>query len=160
MRPAARPHAMFRRQRGATAVEFAILFPLFFVIMYAIVTYGMIFATQQSLTLAATEGARAALDYQLASTPAAAYAARANQACVVAKGLTTWLPVTPSCATNASGSTPTACSYDASMYCVQVTVTYPYSSNPLVPSIPLFTGPLPSTLTSQATVQINPANIL
>ena len=53
----------WRRQHGATAVEFALVFPLFFLIMYAIVTYGLIFAVQQGLTLAATEGARTALNY-------------------------------------------------------------------------------------------------
>ncbi|KLU20452.1 pilus assembly protein TadE, partial [Caballeronia mineralivorans PML1(12)] len=46
------------------AVEFAIVFPLFFLVFYAIVTYSMIFVAQQSLTLAASEGARAALRYQ------------------------------------------------------------------------------------------------
>jgi len=51
------------RERGATAVEFALVFPLFFLILYAIVTFGLIFAVQQSLTLAATEGARSALNY-------------------------------------------------------------------------------------------------
>lgn len=37
-----------RRQRGATAIEFAILFPMFFLILYGIITYGMIFAAQQA----------------------------------------------------------------------------------------------------------------
>lgn len=55
----AQPRA-WQRQRGATAVEFALVFPLFFLIFYAIVTFGLIFAVQQNLTLAATEGARAA----------------------------------------------------------------------------------------------------
>ena len=54
--------ARYRRQRGATAVEFAIIFPLFFVICYAIICFGMIFVIQQSLTFAASEGARAALN--------------------------------------------------------------------------------------------------
>lgn len=39
----AQPRA-WQRQRGATAVEFALVFPLFFLIFYAIVTFGLIFA--------------------------------------------------------------------------------------------------------------------
>ena len=51
-------------ERGTMAVEFAMVFPVFFLVFYAIVTYSMIFVAQQSLTLAASEGARAALRYQ------------------------------------------------------------------------------------------------
>lgn len=80
-----------RRQRGATAIEFAILFPMFFLILYGIITYGMIFAAQQSLTLAATEGARAALNYQVAQTQSAALGLRAAAACTAANNLTGWL---------------------------------------------------------------------
>ncbi len=50
-----------KKQQGAAAIEFAILFPIFFLIFYAIITYGLIFAAQQTLTLAAAEGARAAV---------------------------------------------------------------------------------------------------
>lgn len=53
-----------QRQRGNIAIEFAIVFLLFFFVFYAIVTYSLIFVAQQSLTLAAAEGARAALRFQ------------------------------------------------------------------------------------------------
>lgn len=147
-----------RWQRGATAVEFAILFPLFFLILYAIVTYGMIFAVQQSLTLAATEGARAALNYLPPASTTEAISdlieARAQAACTTAQGLLGWLSsaTLPLC-TNAP------CSYNNAMYCVQVKLTYPLS-NPLVPTIGLFNFILPSKLTGQAMVQINPENVI
>ncbi|KVD80896.1 pilus assembly protein TadE [Burkholderia sp. ABCPW 14] len=144
-----------RFQRGATAIEFAILFPVFFMVLYGIVTYGMIFAAQQSLTLAATEGARAALNYQVAQTQAAALSLRATAACTAASNLTGWL-TGATCSTSQNFT----CSYDSTMYCIQVTVTYPYASNPLVPTVALFNAVLPTTLTSQATVQINPTNII
>ena len=54
------------KQKGAAAIEFAIIFPIFFIIFYAVVTYGLIFAAQQTITLAAAEGARAAVRYQRA----------------------------------------------------------------------------------------------
>ena len=39
------------KKKGAAAIEFAIIFPIFFIIFYAVVTYGLIFAAQQTLTL-------------------------------------------------------------------------------------------------------------
>ncbi|KDB08831.1 TadE family protein [Burkholderia sp. lig30] len=146
-----------QRQRGATAVEFAMVFPLFFLIFYAIVTFGLIFAVQQNLTLAATEGARAALNYihEPSGSQAQALTDRANAARTVAQNFTKWLP-------NVSVPPPasSACSYDPSMYCVTVTVTYPYSQSPLIPALPLLGFVLPNTLASSATVQLNPANII
>lgn len=147
----------WRRQRGVTAVEFALVFPLFFMIFYAIVMFGMIFAIQQSLTLAATEGARAALNYVYESNGSATQALQDRGAAArkTAVGLTNWLPnvqVPP--------ATTGACSYDSTMYCVTVTVNYPYTQYPLVPAIPPLSLVVPGTLTSTATVQISPATIL
>lgn len=50
-----------RRQRGATAIEFALLFSIFLALFYAIVTYALLFLLQASFAHAATEGARAAI---------------------------------------------------------------------------------------------------
>ena len=50
-----------RRQRGAYAVEFALVFPLLFILIYALLTFGLIMTAQQSLNFAAESGARAAL---------------------------------------------------------------------------------------------------
>ncbi|HDR9585408.1 TPA: pilus assembly protein [Burkholderia stabilis] len=156
MKRQSRPRSR-RRQLGATAVEFALVFPLFFLILYAIVTFGLIFAVQQGLTLAATEGARTALNYvyEANGSGAKALTDRAAAAKATATGLTSWL-------SNVQIPTPVsgACSYDATMYCVTVTVTYPYQSYPLVPSLPLIGLVTPTQLTGTATVQINPATIL
>ncbi|TCW87176.1 pilus assembly protein TadE [Burkholderia sp. SRS-46] len=147
----------WRGQRGATAVEFALVFPLFFLIFYAIVSFGLIFAVQQNLTLAATEGARAALNYipESSGLNTQALQDRAKAAQSTAQNLTRWLP-------NVQVPLPPSgsCSYDGTMYCVTVTVTYPYSQYPLVPSLPLLSLVMPNALTSTATVQINPATIL
>ena len=62
-------------ENGTAAVEFAIVFPVLFAVLYGIVTYSVIFVAQQSLTLAAEEGARAALNYQNAADAAAALTA-------------------------------------------------------------------------------------
>jgi Flp pilus assembly protein TadG len=131
------------------------IFPLFFVILYGIVTFSLIFVAQQNLTLAAEEGARAALNYQTAGTPQLALAARAIAACKAANNLVTSLISSATCS-----STGTTCSYDGTMDCVNVTLTYTYASHPLVPTLPLMNVVLPAALVSNATVQINPENIL
>lgn len=79
-----------RGQRGAYAVEFALVFSVFFLVMYGVFTFGLIFAAQQSLNLAAQDGARAALRWQ-AGEPGASIPARAGQAEAVARQRIRWL---------------------------------------------------------------------
>ncbi|EDT42572.1 TadE/TadG family type IV pilus assembly protein [Burkholderia ambifaria] len=138
-----------RRQRGATAVEFAIIFPVFFVIFYAILSFGMIFTIQQSLTLAASEGARAGLNY------APSLAARVTNATTTAQNVVGWLNIgTPQV------SAP-QCSYDTSkppsLYCLSVTVSYMPES--WVTTMPFLGTILNKPLTGTAVVQI-PQSIL
>jgi TadE-like protein len=145
-----------RAQRGSTAVEFAIVFPLFFLIFYAIVTYSLIFVAKQSLTLAAQEGARAALRYQaLATDQASSLTLRSSAACTTANGLVNWLASGAPCV-----ATHAPCSYDGTMQCITVSLSYDYASHPLVPSLPLLALALPDTLAAQAMVQLNPENLL
>lgn len=54
-------HFPCKRQRGAAAVEFALVFIPFFALFYALVSYGLVMALLQGMTLAAEEGARAAI---------------------------------------------------------------------------------------------------
>ncbi|WP_017524510.1 TadE/TadG family type IV pilus assembly protein [Pusillimonas noertemannii] len=51
-------------QQGAYTLEFAAGFLAFFLLMYGALTYGLLFAAQQSLNLAAENGARKALSWQ------------------------------------------------------------------------------------------------
>ncbi|MEQ5838147.1 pilus assembly protein [Paraburkholderia acidicola] len=155
-----------RAQNGAAGIEFALVFPLFFVIFYGIITYSLIFIAQQSLTLATEEGARAALNYQVAGNVNAALTARATAACNTATNMVARMINNATCTTNlpagglsAAAALP-ACSFNGAMACISVTLTYRYSDRPLIPSIPLLNLVLPAQLTSTATVQLNPVNIL
>jgi Flp pilus assembly protein TadG len=51
---------MSRRERGASAVEFAIVFPVLFLVLAGIIDFGRAYFYQVQLTNAAREGARAA----------------------------------------------------------------------------------------------------
>lgn len=52
-----------RRQRGASAVEFAVIAPLFIALLFAIVEFGMILYTKGMITHASREGARYGVVY-------------------------------------------------------------------------------------------------
>lgn len=52
-----------RRQRGVYALEWAIIFPVFFMLLYGIISYGLTMLVRESMQHAAEEGARAALRY-------------------------------------------------------------------------------------------------
>jgi Flp pilus assembly protein TadG len=57
-----RPCRIFRRnRRAAAAVEFAIVAPVFFLLVFGMIEYGRMVMIQQVLTNASREGARAAV---------------------------------------------------------------------------------------------------
>lgn len=67
--PAARPddlHAVGIQQRGAAAIEFALVAIPLFVLLAFVVSMGALFMVKQGITRAASEGARAVLDASLA----------------------------------------------------------------------------------------------
>jgi len=144
-----------KNENGAAAIEFALVFPLFFLIFYAILTYGMIFVAQQSITLAAAEGARAALRF-------ASDKDRGENAVNAAIGTGSaahWLA--PRLTVDKGISTCPYSSSDnnnAGVRCYTVTVTYAgYALNPLVPLLfgPLMRVVVPSKLESKAIIQID-----
>ncbi|MCY0388166.1 pilus assembly protein [Robbsia sp. Bb-Pol-6] len=133
-------------QRGTAAIEFALVFPTVFLLVYGLITYGLILLAQQSLQLAVAEGARAALRYSTA--PALA-------ACNAVNLQTAWLGSNlAGCPANAP--VVIACPYQSSASCLKVVATYPYAANPLVPTLPLLNLLLPTTLSASAVVQLEP----
>ncbi|RQR37478.1 pilus assembly protein [Burkholderia sp. Bp8994] len=146
-------------QRGATAVEFAIVFPLFFMIFYAIVSFGMVFVIQQSLTFAVSEGARAGLNYapslgsdQNHCTSLPNSLTRTQNACNTALGALGWLngnpqPVSVTVKTN-------TCSAGSSSLTNCLTVTVSYSPLQWLTTMPFLGQVLSGPLTSSAVVQI------
>lgn len=77
-----------RLQKGTYAVEFSIVFLVFFTMLYAFVCYGIVFAMRSSLQNAAEDGARAALRYQVSWTDRK----NAAESAVITR-LPSWIPV-------------------------------------------------------------------
>jgi Flp pilus assembly protein TadG len=102
-----------RTERGATAVEFALIVPLLIVLVLGIVEFGHAFQVQGTLSAAAREGVRL---MALQNDPAAARAAVRNAATSLKPGITdAQIVISPaSCPVLNGGSTS-----------VRLTITYP-----------------------------------
>lgn len=134
-----------RREGGTVAIEFALVFVLFFVIMYGVVAYGLVFAIRHSLDLAANEGARAAVK------DVGGLDARIDLATTTARNAIAWLgPLAP-----APVVTAPPCPNATRFTCVTVTLTFNYAANPIVPPLPAMGIVLPATISAQATVQLD-----
>lgn len=53
--------AVIQRSRGAAAVEFALVFPVVFLLLYGLISFGAILYTQLAVSQAVSDGARAAV---------------------------------------------------------------------------------------------------
>lgn len=147
-----------RKQRGVVAIEFALIF-LFGVLPLLLLTFSgvLIFAAKQSLTLAAANGARAALRYGTTGS----IAEREASACQVAQQSMQWLltfsGATPNCTADPIAVSSQACP-SGGVTCVQVTTTFDYNSHPFIPGTTTIYGWVlggAGTLTSSATVQLD-----
>lgn len=157
-RPPYRRRPGARTGRGNAAIEFALLLPLFLYVLYALVSFAIMFGAQHLMTLAAAEGARASLQYQPAEDMDAALALRSTRACSTAIAFVDWIQArtagSVSCETQTS-----ACAHDAELMCLQVTLTYPYRAVPLLPAVPLADALVPEQLRSSSTVQMSPMSL-
>lgn len=131
----------FARQRGATAVEFVLLFPLMFAIVYGGIVYSYVYVVQQAINFAAQQGAQAALAVVPSTTATATQQARLNSATTVAKATMKWLPNKVTIPT-----TPGNCATQASTFTFEVdfapTGLFPMVTLPLVGTFP----PVPATM--------------
>jgi len=126
---------------GAAAVEFALVSLLFLMLVFGIVTFGLVFALNHTLTHAAAEGARSALVVPAANTKQAAEDA--------ARTRLGWLENTAT--VNASVG---PCLSDPGRQCVEVFTSYDWLANPLVPPLPGLGLVMPDEMTRSAVVQV------
>ncbi len=141
-----------RGESGAALLEFALVAPIFFFILYALVVFGMALALKQSVTNAAAEGARSTVG--VVDNPATAGVdERVENAKNVALQRLGWLS-TGQKASLTINPTIGTCTVGTGT-CITVQVTYPYDANPLVPSAPIIKQIQPKTVGSTATVRLN-----
>ncbi len=139
-----------RHQRGVAALEFAILMPALLVFLMLVLNAVMMFAARQSLSLAAAEGARAALRY---GSPGD----RATVAKNTALTAMAWLQNFGATADAQLDTTTGGCS--ASAACFKVTTKYNYCTNPLMVGMSLLgCGASANGMEQQAIVQLDAAS--
>lgn len=136
-----------QHQDGAVVVEFAIVFVLFVTLLAGLIQYGTIFAVQQSLSHAAAEATRAAVDVVDETE------AQDRAEAVVADQLD-WLreegitvgpdPMAMPCEEAAPAT------YPAGTDCFVVRVAYDWANHALVPT--MFAVATPQTLTARAVI--------
>jgi Flp pilus assembly protein TadG len=114
--------ALARSQRGATAVEFAIVAPIFFLFLLASFEFGWMNVLRHTADNAAYEAARAAM---VPGATAADAVSKANSILSIVKARKAQVTVTPTVITDTTDH-------------VTVTIDVPMSSNAL--AIPRFTG--------------------
>ncbi|KAF7960258.1 TadE family protein [Cupriavidus basilensis] len=135
------------------ALEFALVTPALIAIVVGIVYYGMVLALQQVLTLAAEEGARAALRYPSgapADNAGAMQALRVNAAAATALAT---LPASIAALIPQAGvAQAVACASASGNVCVRVTLNLPTTR--ILPAFPMV--PVPATLSGSAMVQLSP----
>lgn len=115
-----------RDERGAAAVEFALVLPLLLLLLFGVIAYGYMLSFRGSMSQAAAEGARAA------AVSVDASKRESNARAAVEEALQAY---------GVSCSDPgMACTFDAApagcasgTSCFQVRLTYDYEDEPLIP---------------------------
>lgn len=141
-----------RGEGGAALLEFALVAPLLFLFLYAIVAYGMALAVKHSVTQAAADAARAAVpvvqDLPDETGPATAALHQADTDLQWLGGADACGQPDFTCSTSVLSPCPGS---GSGTNCLAVTVTYNYDAHPIVPSLPGFGLFLPATLSSSTT---------
>lgn len=147
----------WKDQRGATLVEFSLVVVLLFVLLYGLIAYGLMLALKQSVTNAATEGARAAIGGDLQGSYAASTDSLewlGSKCCRSDGSFTPQVagaplvinPTTAYC--NAGATNP------GDPECVTVSIAYDYAGSPLLPPLPGMGLVFPNTIASTGVIQL------
>src|ERR1700712_5325254 len=130
-------------ERGAVLVEFALVVSLLCLIVFGIITFGILLGYRQNLTQAATEAARAASVQQDQGDQVTAALAAATSAL---DELDHRCSSTPQGGITCTVSSVFACTDDTALACRTVTVTLDNDQHSVVPKIPLLSAFIPHQL--------------
>ena len=128
-------------ESGAALVEFSLVVGLFVFVLYGLIAFGMVLATQQRVTNAAAEAARSTVGVADATAAATRATDRVERILGAPNGryTVTAVPAVPACGAPAE--------------CITVTVTWDYENHPVVPPAPGLGLVMPDSFGSKATVQ-------
>lgn len=143
-----------RDENGAAALEFALVAPLLFALIFGIIGYGYMLSFRQGISQGAAEGARAAA--VAASDSETAGMAALN------RSLESYGVSCSGTTLTRDGATVGTCRVDVdkcesagTKNCAFVQVNYAYRDHPLLPSFPGLGGTLPENLDYEAVAEVN-----
>lgn len=128
-----------RTDRGAAAVEFALVLPILAALVFGIINFGYVLTVRQAVSQAADEGARAAA---VAQTDPSAKGMEAIESALDEQNL--------DCTSGGCSVSTSACPNDSSDDCAVAVVTV--NAAPLIPG---FGFGLPDTLSYTASAKVN-----
>lgn len=153
------PHRS-RGDDGAALVEFALVSILLFMLVFGIITYGLVLSFKQDMTRAAAEGARAgavALPVG-AQTPAEAATAAADNAVSEAVREFGGSFSGTGCAREGMACGPATvgpCGAEPTRQCVTVHLEFDYDEFPLYGRLPFISAVLPDKVAASSVARIN-----
>jgi Flp pilus assembly protein TadG len=142
--PPLRPGRLRRDESGAALLEFSLVFLLFALMLYGLIAFGMILATKQRITSAASGAARAAVG---AASDGEAVT-RATQRVEDALGA-------PGSYTPGYSTAPCNTAVPAGPRCITVNITWDYENHPIVPPAPGLGLVTPDEFGATAVVQFS-----
>jgi hypothetical protein len=135
-------------------MEFALVAPLFILFIYAVAVFGILLSTKNSITHAATEGARSALS--VSDLPAATLDARRIAEATTTAGNSLIGTLGSHYHPSDVSASIAGCDSPADTHkCITVTITYPWQSDPIVPLAPGMGLVTPDTVRATAVVRLN-----
>jgi Flp pilus assembly protein TadG len=129
-------------------LEFALVIPIFVFVLYGLIAFGMMLSAKQTITNAASEGARAAVGAANNST------AQVQAAHDRVKSAMASLGQYNVDAPGAFAASVAQCTGSTNQ-CITVKVTYDYAAHPTVPPAPGLGLVTPDKLSSTAVVQVS-----
>lgn len=150
-------------ERGAAAVEFALVVPLLLLLVFGIVQYGYMLTYRQAISQGAAEAARsAAVSFGTTSSAKVALAVTTLNETLSAQGVTCGITSGATSGNLVRSGTPVgtcsvtvaACPNQTSVNCVTVTVDHLYKDHPLIPSVGLGIA-MPDHLSYTAVAQVS-----
>jgi Flp pilus assembly protein TadG len=136
-------------QRGAVLVEFALVVTFLCLVIFGIITFGILLGYRQNLTQAATEAARAASVQQ---DPAKQETAALAAATSALDELDHTCGSTPQSGLTCKVSAMFACPSDSTLACRTVTITLDNDQHSVVPNVPLLSAFVPHQLDATTTI--------
>ncbi len=150
-----------RSQRGAAALEFALVGTVLMTLVMGILSYGFMLSFRQGISQGAAEGARAAVVAAVAADQRNDAVGAINEA-LQSYGVTCAIPSGSTGTLTYGGSSAGSCAVmvgvcpaDPSHNCVQVALKYNYRDHSLIPSFPGLGVLLPTDLNYTASARVS-----